>query len=65
MSNQDFTEIFHRISHGKFFDIEMNIYTKSVLNQCLNHFLSKEEFEKCVIIRDIINKRYDHNNNYK
>jgi hypothetical protein len=33
------------------------IDSKELLNKILNHYISKEEYEKCAEIRDLINKK--------
>ncbi len=57
--------VYERVSSGIYYDINLKIYSKEFLTKVLNYFESKEEYEKCSILRDLISKRYDHELNFK
>ena len=46
------------------FDIKLKPYKKDFLEKVLFYFEEKEEFEKCMVINEFINKRFNHELNY-
>lgn len=52
-----------RLSNGWMHDDELLPYTKKFLKNVLDYFEVIEDYEKCQIILDAIN-RLDHENNY-
>ena len=39
-------------------------YKENLLTMVLNHFEEKEDYEKCQILSDFINERFNHVKNY-
>ena len=56
-------EILERLKQGKIYGQDLKPYTEKILKTALNFFEEKEEYEKCVIILEKLN-RFNHNNNY-
>ena len=54
-------EIYQSIINNKPFDKNLRPYSKSEVQSALNQFIESEEYEKCSIIRDFINRRFEHN----
>lgn len=57
--------VYERVSSGIFYDQNLKLYSKEFLTKVLNYFESNEQYEKCSILRDLINKRFDYENNFK
>ncbi len=57
-------ETYNRVESNKCFDIKLKPYKKDFLEKVLFYFEEKEEFEKCMVINDFINKRFNHELNY-
>jgi hypothetical protein len=57
-------EIFERISENKPFDKNLKPYKEDTLQKTLNHFEEKEDYEKCQVISDFINQRFNHVTNF-
>ena len=57
-------EIFKRIRENKPFDKNLKPYKEDLLKMTLNHFEEKEDYEKCQILSDFINERFNHVKNY-
>ncbi len=55
---------FNRIKQGKHFDENYQPYTKEFLEKIIDHFLEKEDYESCHLIKSIIDIRFDHNNGF-
>jgi hypothetical protein len=53
-------EIYQAIIKNKPFDKNLRPYSKPEVESALNQFIESEEYEKCSIIRDFINKRFEH-----
>ncbi len=58
-------EAYTRISLGVYFDKNLKPYTKEFLFEIMNHFSGIEEFEKCIKIKNMIDKRFNHDLNYQ
>jgi len=56
-------EILERLKQDKIYGYDLKPYTEKILKTALNFFEEKEEYEKCVIILEKLN-RFNHNNNY-
>lgn len=54
-----------RIKKGIYFDPKLKPYRKDFLEKCLEYFQNKEKYKECIIIRDIINIRFNHERNYQ
>lgn len=57
-------EVYDRVSKNKPFDSKLKPYKESLIKDVLNYFEEKEDYEKCQILSDFINKRFNHNINY-
>ena len=57
-------EIYQRICENKPFDKNLKTYKENLLTMVLNHFEEKEDYEKCQILSDFINERFNHVKNY-
>lgn len=56
---------FDRIKRGIFFDSEFKPLTKDFLDKILIYLEIRERYEDCQLLKEIIEKRFDHNKNYK
>lgn len=54
-------EVYDRIIVNKPFDKNLKPYTKESLEKTLKFFERKEDYEKCQVIFNFINKRFSHN----
>lgn len=57
-------EVFERISENKPFDKNLKPYKEDLLKKTLDHFEEKEDYEKCQVISNFLNKRFNHITNY-
>lgn len=57
-------EIYQRISENKPFDKNLKPYKESLIRDTLLYFEEKEDYEKCQVISDFINKRFNHVTNF-
>ena len=57
-------ETYNRVESNKCFDIKLKPYKKDFLEKVLLYFEEKEEFEKCMVINNFINQRFNHKLNY-
>jgi protein-arginine kinase activator protein McsA len=57
-------EIYQSIIENKPFDKNLRPYSKIEMESVLNQFIESEEYEKCSIIRDFINRRFEHNSGF-
>jgi hypothetical protein len=57
-------EVYDRVSKNKPFDDKLKPYTKSQIKKVLKHFEDKEDYEKCQVLSDFINERFNHVNNF-
>jgi hypothetical protein len=57
-------EIYQRLSENKPFDINLRPYKESQIKEVLEYFEDREDYEKCQMISDFINKRFNHVTNY-
>lgn len=60
-----YSEAFYRINADVYYDKNYKPYKKSFLEEVLIHFEKEEEFEKCQIVKNFIDKRFNHEINYK
>mgnify|MGYP003402370129 CR=1 FL=1 len=58
-------ESFSRIKDGVYFDKSFNPYSKKFMQDVLEYFESREKYEECILLKDIIKKRFDHEYNWK
>lgn len=56
---------YERISSDKLFDNNLNVYKIDQLDELRLYFENLEEYEKCQIIKNFIDKRFNHELNYK
>jgi hypothetical protein len=57
-------EIYNRLSENKPFDNKLKPYKESKIKEVLEYFEQQEDYEKCKIISDFLNKRFNHIQNY-
>jgi len=57
-------EVYQRISENKPFDINLKPYKESQIREVLEYFEEREDYEKCQIISDFLNIRFNHITNY-
>ena len=57
-------ETYTRISLGVYFDKNLKPYTKDFLMNIMSHFSEREEYEKCLKIKNMIDKRFNHEVNF-
>lgn len=57
-------EIYERVSQNKPFDSSLKPYKQSQIKDVLDYFEDKEDYEKCQILSDFINERFNHVTNY-
>ena len=57
-------ETYTRISLGVYFDKNLKPYTKEFLTSVMEKFSEMEEYEKCINIKNMIDKRFNHEKNY-
>ena len=62
---RDYSEDFDRIKSNIFYNKKFKPYKMGFLKKILLHYESQEEFEKCQIVKNFIDKRFDHEINYK
>ena len=58
-------QTYTRLTQGIYYDNSLKLYSKEFFNKVLNYFEQNEDYEKCSILRDLIIKRFDHENNFK
>jgi len=56
---------FDRVKEGKIFDNKLKPYSQEFLEKILHYMEKRERYEDCIILQNIINKRLNHDNNYK
>lgn len=56
---------FDRIKDGKLFDNKLKPYSQEFLEKILYYMEERERYEDCIILKNIINNRLNHDNNYK
>ena len=57
--------IFNRIMSGKPYDKSLKLYSKKYMMNVVKLLEEDEEYEKCRILLEYINNRFDHELNYK
>ena len=62
--NSFMNEIYIRVSENKPFDANLKPYKESQIRGLLEYFEDKEDYEKCQVISDFLNKRFNHVTNY-
>jgi hypothetical protein len=62
--NSLMNEVYDRISLNKPFDSNLKPYKESQVREVLDYFEDKEDYEKCQILSDFINQRFNHVTNY-
>jgi len=53
---------YERLKLGLYFDPSLKPYRQDFLQKVLNYFEESERYEECVIIREIIKNRFNHEN---
>ncbi len=62
--NSFMNELYQRISENKPFDNNLKPYKESQIREVLEYFESREDYEKCQIISNFLNNRFNHTVNY-
>jgi hypothetical protein len=62
--NSFMNEVYDRICQNKPFDINLKPYKESQIKEVLEYFEEREDYEKCQILSDFINERFNHITNY-
>jgi len=62
--NSFMNEVYQRISENKPFDINLKPYKEEQIREVLEYFEDREDYEKCQVISNFINKRFNHIKNY-
>ena len=57
--------VYQRLLSGKLFDFNFKPYKKDFLIDVLKYFEQFEEYEKCFLLKEFIDTRFDHDLNYK
>ena len=57
--------IFNRIMSGKPYSKSLKLYSKKYMMNVVKLLEEDEEYEKCKILLEYINNRFDHELNYK
>ena len=57
-------EVYERISQNKPFDTSLKPYKESQVKDVLDYFEEREDYEKCQVISNFINERFNHDINY-
>ena len=60
----DSNEIYNRVISGKPYGKDLKPYSASVLERVIKSFESSEEYEKCVVIKNLSDSRI-HENGFK
>lgn len=58
-------DVLTRIKDGKYYNIKLKIYTIEYLNDVVDELGVLERYEDCIFIRDFIDKRFNHYENFK
>ncbi len=58
-------KVFERITNGILYNRNLKVYTKEYLQEIVIELEQQDQFEKCIILNDFINKRFNHELNYK
>ncbi len=53
---------YERLVSGLYFDSNLKPYRQDFLEKILNYFQERERYEECVVIREIIKNRFNHEN---
>ena len=57
--------VFERITNGILYNRNLKVYTKDYLQEIVKELEEQEMFEKCIKLNEFINKRFNHELNYK
>jgi len=55
---------YDRILNGKNYDDKFKLYQLDFINEMIDYFELREEYEKCQILKNYKEKRFDHKKNY-
>lgn len=53
---------YERLKNGLYFDDSLKPYRQDFLQKVLNYFEEIERYEECIVIREIIKNRFNHEN---
>jgi len=53
---------YERLKKGLYFDPNLKPYRQDFIQKVLDYFEEKERYEECVVIREIIKNRFNHEN---
>jgi hypothetical protein len=57
-------EVYQRIFENKPFDKNLKPYKESLIRDTLLYFEEKEDYEKCQVISNFLNQRFNHVTNF-
>ena len=60
----DGEEIYQSISKGNPYNKNLRLYTKAEIESSIRQFISSEEYEKCAVLKEFIENRFDHKIGY-
>lgn len=59
-SGEIYQSILHNRPHGQ----NLKPFTKVEIEAALNHFIHTEEYEKCALLKEFMEKRFNHQRGY-
>jgi hypothetical protein len=57
-------EIYQSIESGKPYNKNLRLYTLTEIESSIRQFVLDEEYEKCSILKNFIDKRFNHENGW-
>lgn len=57
-------ELINRCLSNKPYNKKLRLYSREEIQDALYYLESNEEYEKCCLMRDFINNRFNHKKNY-
>jgi len=62
--NSFMNEIYQRVSENKPFDTNLKPYKEFQIKETLEYFETRQDYEKCQVLSEFINNRFNHTVNY-
>lgn len=62
--NSFMNEIYQRIYENKPYDFNLKPYKESQIKETLEYFEIREDYEKCQVLSNFLNNRFNHTVNY-
>jgi hypothetical protein len=57
-------EIYQSINSGKPYNKKIRLYTQLEIESAIRQFILEEEYEKCSVLKNFIDKRFAHENGW-